>query len=52
MSGNCVYFGKISVAKLLGTYNYVAYYIFRTKDSATYKTLSKGNIDIHTHSDV
>lgn len=31
MSWNCVYFRKISVAKLLGTYNYVVYYVFRTK---------------------
>lgn len=52
MSGNCVYFRKISVAKLLGTYNYVVYYVFRTKNSAMYKTLTKGNIDIHIYSDL
>lgn len=52
MSRNCVYFRKINVAKLLGAYNYVVYYVSRTKNSARYKTLTKGNTDIHIHSDL
>lgn len=48
-NGNCVYFRKISVAKLLDTYNFICVCLQNKKCSPMYRTLTKGNKYRHPH---